>query len=149
MSYLYLNLFSELSGILAYVSVWFLHLLCHFAGKLLSNWSVILLHWNYLWKKRAMRWDWCQELISILSLKRLISTMIDVLWWLNVWYFGAFICCYLWTLRSRHMNYILLTNFGFRRKHQFYLKSVTTTRKVDGEDLLIHCSPFFLFSLNS
>ncbi|CAN6327435.1 unnamed protein product [Urochloa humidicola] len=30
------------------------------------------------------------------------------------------------------MNYILLANFGFRRKHQFYLKSVTTTRKVDG-----------------
>jgi hypothetical protein len=45
-------------------------------------------------------------------------------------------------LRWRHANYILLTNFGFRRKRQFYLKSVTTTRKVDGEDLLIRRSVF-------
>lgn len=38
----------------------------------------------------------------------------------------------------------LSTNFGLRGEHHIYLKSVTTTRKVDGDNLFIHCDVLFL-----
>jgi len=54
-------------------------------------------------------------------------------------------CLHLWlSLDSEVTSYELFffDYFWIQKKHQIYLKSVTTTRKVDGEDLLIHCSPF-------
>jgi hypothetical protein len=52
-------------------------------------------------------------------------------------------------IACQYLLFSLLTIFSFRRKHHIYLKSVTTTRILDGDgdSLFIHCSSLFIFFL--
>lgn len=64
LNYLYLNLFSKFSGILAYFSVCFLHHMTYLSFLLVhfSQTDLWFCCTGTIYEKRATRWDWCQEI---------------------------------------------------------------------------------------
>jgi len=94
LNYLYLNLFSKFSGILAYFSVCFLHhmtylsfLLVHFSQT--DPWFCCT---GTIYEKRATRWDWCRDYQHCLLKKAYqhydrcsLMAKCSVLWCLHLW----------------------------------------------------------------